>query len=92
MSDLEMYTEVTGTTTYVTGNLGELTALHRMHGEVVGAFVKQHDGGMFYVVLGARAGDRDQYRKVESVLPISRDEFDELTDIALIRHSMGWRS
>ena len=87
-----MYTEVTGTTTYATGNHGELTALHRMHGDIAGAFVKESDGGMFYVELGSRCGERDAFHEVLGFRPISRDEFDRLTDIPLLRHSMGWRS
>jgi len=92
VSGLEMYTEVTATTTYATGNHGELTALHRMHGDIAGAFVKESDGGMFYVELGARSGDRNQYHAVKSVRQISRDDFDRLVDVPLLRHSMGWRS
>jgi hypothetical protein len=92
MSGLQMYTEVCGTTTYVTGKHGELTALHHMHGGTAGAFVKESDGGMFYVELGGRCGERGAFHEVTSVRRISRDEFDRLTDIPMFRHSMGWRS
>lgn len=86
------YTEVAGGLTGVTGRRGTTTAFHHRHGETVGAFVKEDDGPMFYVELGAVAGERGEMREVKSCRAISRDEFDALVDVALVRHSLGWRS
>ncbi len=87
-----IYTEVMGGTTHITGRPGVTTALHRMHGDIVGVFVREDVGGMFYVELGAVTGSRGEQHEVKSVRQITRDEFDRLVDVDLIRHSLGWRA
>ena len=87
---MNLYTASTGCTTHVTGKGGTVTEFHRMHGRVAGAFVKEWDGGMFYVTLSESAEDR--HHEVESWRQISRDDFDRLTDVPLLRHSLGWRA
>lgn len=91
MSEL-IYTEVVGGTTYVTGKRGVTTALHRNYGETVGVLVKEDEGGMFYVAVGAKVGERGDRHEVKSVRPLSMKKFDRLMRIDLIRHSLGWRA
>ena len=86
---MSFYTLTTGCTTYDTGRGGTVTEFHRMHGRLVGAFVKEWDGGMFYVTLSV--SDDGGY-EVAGTRQISRDEFDGLTDVALLRHTLGWRA
>ena len=86
-----IYTEVSGTTCYISGERGTVTGLHRSHGKTVGAFVKlDNSKTMLYVILGSTVGDRGQSHEVESARAISQNEFDRITGLDVARKEIGW--
>jgi len=91
MSDLQIYTEVAGTTTYATGERGTVTGFLRDLGQTVGVFVKSDETpAMWLVQVGARTGDRGQYHEVQAARQINRDEFDQLNGLDALRCDLGW--
>lgn len=88
-----IYAETLGTTCYLNGERCTTTATRKRHGETVGVFAKSDERPvMYYVEFGGIDDDKPQWWFVKSVTQITRDQFDALVDVPLIRHSLGWRS
>ena len=86
-----------GTNCTVAGLHGYVTGLRREQKWIVGAFVHVpptvtggSDGQMLYVTVGKCLAE-GWYEATRS-RSICRDEFDRLTEIDELRHSLGWRS
>lgn len=90
-----LYVEVAGTTCYVNGERGQVMYVRRglgLDGRAEAAVVALDERrAVLYVGLGASAGGRGQYSEVESVHEVTRDEFDQLMEIDVLRRELGWR-
>ncbi|WP_228941810.1 hypothetical protein [Nocardioides sp. Leaf374] len=89
-----LYVEVAGTNCYIAGTPGVVAEVVRdldPRRVPCAAFVQLDLGPMLYVTLGRAVGDREQWREVVVFRQIDRDEFDRLTELAQLRHEMGWR-
>lgn len=87
-----IYTETLGTTCYLDGQRGTVTGLRHTGRILVGAFVLMADvDEMRYVKLGDPTGGRGQFHPVQSHRKITRDEFDRLNGLDVIRTELGWK-
>lgn len=84
------YTGVSGTNVHTELGHGRITFIHRKLGVNVGATIALDSGQMAYATLGAIYGGSDQWREIDAIRVITRDEFDTITGIADIRREMGW--
>ena len=90
MSD-HIYTGVPGTTCYIGGERGAVTAFQYRGGDKVGAFVQLVERpAMLHLDLSLDVAP-DSIAPVLAAREIDRDEFDRLIGVPDFRHDFGWR-